>query len=229
VEQRRIVVSDVEGTLTTGETWRGVAAWLRANGRGWSYWRFFLGRVPALLAVRFGRSDRQAFRDAWVAGLAGFFRGLDGEALAELAEWVVERELWPSRRAALVAEVTAIAEHGGRVILASGTYQPVLEAFARRIGAEAVGTPLEMSDGRATGRTAGPVTTGTRKADAVRRYVAGPIPDRCYGDSAADVPMLEMAREPVAVFPDHELAAIAVERRWRIVGVPDRDPRAPAP
>ena len=36
---------------------------------------------------------------------------------------------------------------GYRLVLASGTYQPVLDAFARRIGAVGLGTPLEVRDG----------------------------------------------------------------------------------
>jgi phosphoserine phosphatase len=217
VAQRTVVVSDLEGTLTKGETWRGVAAWLAAHGRGWAYRRFVARRAPALVALRLGRVGRQDFRDAWIAGLCGCFRGLDVADVREMAEWVVDRELWPSRRAGLVTELATVVEGGGRVVLASGTYEPVLAAFARRIGAESAGTPLEMVDGCATGRTSTAVATGERKAAAVRRLLDGVPPDRAFGDSVADVPMLELAREAVAVNPDRELAAVAAQRGWRIV------------
>jgi len=42
--------------------------------------------------------------------------------------------------------------------------------------------------------------------------------DVAYGDTSADIPMLEMADHPVAVYPDEALKAVAQERSWEIFG-----------
>ena len=38
-----------------------------------------------------------------------------------------------------------------------------------------------------------------------------------YADSIYDLPVLEMVGRPVAVYPDEELAAVALERGWTVV------------
>jgi phosphoserine phosphatase len=39
-----------------------------------------------------------------------------------------------------------------------------------------------------------------------------------YTDSIVDLPVLERVGNPVAVHPDSELATLAVERGWKIIG-----------
>ncbi len=42
--------------------------------------------------------------------------------------------------------------------------------------------------------------------------------DYAYGDTLMDVPLLEHADHPVAVYPDAKLRALAQERGWEIIG-----------
>jgi len=42
--------------------------------------------------------------------------------------------------------------------------------------------------------------------------------DVAYGDTMMDIPLLEHADHPVAVYPDAELKSIALERKWEIIG-----------
>jgi len=118
-----IVAADLEGTCTSGETWRGVGRWLAANGRGGRYRRFLAPRLAVLPLVRIGLVGRQAFRDRWIRDLARLLDGLTPSELAALAEEVVEEELWPKRRTSVLDELEAAATSGRRVVIASGTYQ----------------------------------------------------------------------------------------------------------
>ncbi len=203
-----VVATDLEGTCTAGETWRGVGRWLAAHGRGGRYRRFLVPRVAAIPLVRLGLIERQAFRNRWIRDLVRLLDGLSAAELAALAEEVVETELWPKR------------------LIATGTYEPVLAAFAARLpGGPAgpvggLGTPLEIRDGRTTGRTAGPIGTGELKAARVRAFAGGARVVAAYGDSLADVPLLELADEAVAVAPDGELRPVALARGWRILDAP---------
>jgi len=42
--------------------------------------------------------------------------------------------------------------------------------------------------------------------------------DFAYGDTMLDVPMLEHADHPVAVYPDAKLKKVALEKGWEIIG-----------
>ena len=226
-----LVAADLEGTCTSGETWRAVARWLVENGRRGRYRRFVGPRLAALPLVRLGLIPRQAFRDRWIRDLAGLMDGLTQDELDAVALQVVEDELWPKRRVAVVEALEAAAVNGARVVIASGTYQPMLAEFAARLtGGPAgpvigLGTPLEMAGGRTTGRLARRVGTGSLKADRVAALAAGAPVRTAFGDSLADVPMLELAREAVAVSPDRALRALAAARGWRIID----DPAGPPP
>ncbi len=206
-------VFDLEGTLTAGETWKGLARYLKTHGKKAAYDRFFALHLPGALLAKAGLLPKRWYQNVWMKNLAGLFRGLDEAALREVAEWVVEEELWPVRKERVLARLFDHLDRGHRVVLASGTYQPVLEAFARRLapGVEALGTPLELREGRASGRLAGPVNVGRVKAERVRALLGGP-PDFAYGDTLADLPLLLSARHPTVVDPDPRLRAEAARR-----------------
>ena len=227
-----LVVADLEGTCTAGETWRGVGSWLVANGRRGRYRRFLAPRMAAIPLVRVGLISRQAFRDRWIADLAALLDDLGADELARVAEEVVDGHLWPGRRVAVIAELESAAAAGARVAIATGTYQPVLDAFIARLVAgpagpiAGLGTALEVAGGRTTGRLVGRIGTGSRKARRVRSWAGEERLAAAYGDSLADVPLLEMANAPVAVAPDAELRPLAVARGWRILDDVETGPRA---
>ncbi len=221
-----IIASDLEGTLTTGATWRGFGRYVRKHGRALPGTLFLVSRLPGVPLARAGLIDKRAYQVAWIADEIRLLRGATHEQIEQMGEWVVEHEMWPRRREDVLAELEARRREGARIVIVSGTYQPIADAFARRIGAEAIGTPLLFEDGRGslakpdfTGRLASPLVTLELKVQALTALLGdGVRPDAAYGDTLPDLPMLEMSAEPVAVYPDAKLRAVAVERGWRIVG-----------
>jgi len=209
---------DVEGTLTTGETWKGVGRWLVENGHKTAYRRFFNSHLAGALLAKAGLINKRRYQNKWMRDLARLFAGLPCERVEEMAGWVVESELWPNRREDVLAELRAGLESGARIVLASGTYEPVLKAFAAAIDprVEVLGTPLVCRGGRASGELAGPINVGQEKARRVHEHLAG-NPERAYGDTYPDHYLLESAAAPVAVYPDARLRKLARERGWRIL------------
>ena len=219
-----VVVSDMDGTLTTAETWRGVLDWIRGNRPSGAARRFVTLRLPIVMVARLGVVNKERFRARWLSDMARLLAGASTHELAAMGEWVVEHHLWPARRLAAIEAVAASMERArtvhptARLVLATGGYQPVGDAFARRIGADLVlGTPLELHDGRATGRLAAPVQSGEQKAAAVGAAAAGRGVLVAFGDTAADVPMLNLAERAVAVAPDVPLRAAAQRAGWQII------------
>ena len=54
-----LVVSDLEGTLTAGASWRGIRAYFREFRSCWTYDRFLLGWLPRYLLVKMGLLPRK--------------------------------------------------------------------------------------------------------------------------------------------------------------------------
>ncbi len=219
-----VIVSDMDGTLSTAETWRGVLAWIRAYHDSPAARRFVQVRLPLVALAKAGLYEKEAFRARWVREQAKLLRGLPADDLAVMGAWVVEHHLWPARRqpaldalAAAVRESRA-ADPGTEVVLATGAYQPIGDAFAHRIGASVVlGTPLQLQDGVTTGALAAPTQSGEQKAAAVRALAGGRVVLTAFGDTGADVPLLELAKRPVAVAPDRGLRRTALDRGWEIL------------
>ena len=117
-----------------------------------------------------------------------------------------------------------VAEHrdaGRRVVLVTGSLDFIVEPLARRVGAsDVLAARLVESDGRFTGELDGRPLSGTRKADLMREYATQKGVDlassHAYGDSVADLPMLEVVGFPHVVNPDRRLTALAAARGWPV-------------
>jgi phosphoserine phosphatase len=213
-----IIASDLEGTLTTGYSWKGYGNYLRAHGRGLAYHAYYARTLPAGLLARTGITDLRAYQHRWLDGLLGLFKGQTSEAFKAITQWVVEQEMWSKRRVDVIAILEQHVRDGHRVILTSGGYTPVVEAFAARMGiSEFIATPIVEVEGYLTGQVSGSYNTGTQKAENLRAYLDGSALDVAYGDTLPDVPMLELCRSPVAVYPEPQLARVARDRGWRIM------------
>ena len=221
---RPIVVSDMDGTLTTAETWRGVHQWIRANYPSAAASRFITVRLPLVFLARSGLMNKERFRARWLEDQTKLLRGLPAEQLAVMGEWVVEHLLWPARRVEAITAVQATLATAQAIdpttelVLATGGYQPIAAAFARRLRATiALGTPFEVVDGIATGKLAAPTQSGEEKAAAVRAAAAGGAILAAFGDTAADIPLLRLAERPVVVAPDRALQRVALAEGWESI------------
>src|SRR5690242_9048798 len=88
-----LVVSDMDGTLATVDTWRGVHAWILANHRSRDAERFVRGRLPSIVMARvFGR-DPEGFRARWQEDQLRLLTGLGASRIDDLAAFVVDEHL----------------------------------------------------------------------------------------------------------------------------------------
>jgi phosphoserine phosphatase len=99
--------------------------------------------------------------------------------------------------------------------------EPIIEPFARRIGAQTIGTPVEYVNGNV--RVAGNLVSQERKIEKVLSQLGVDRVDFAYGDTEQDIPLLEHAEHPVAVYPDEKLKATALTRGWEILGSREPD------
>jgi len=222
---RPIVVSDMDGTLTTAETWRGVHEWILANATSAAARRFIAVRLPIVFLARSGLMNKERFRARWLEDQTRLLRGTPNDQLTAMGEWVVEHHLWPARRVEAITAVQAAhaaaraTDPSAELVLATGGYQPIAAAFAKKLGATiALGTPFEVLNGIATGKLAAPTQSGIEKARATQACAAGGRILAAFGDTAADIPLLKLAERAVAVAPDSALALEAARLGWERLG-----------
>ena len=217
------VVSDLEGTLTTGETWRALGREAARRIGRVRYLAFALRRLPRMAWVLAGHGSKRAFQDEWLEGLARCFAGVDETEFEAAAVRAVDAELWPKRRHDVIAALRVHLASGEPLVIASGSLQPLVTAFALRLGeatghgVQALGTPLERVGGRLTGRIAGRICAGEEKARRVHELLGSERLAVAYGDTGADVPLLLLADAPVAAYPDETLRRTAAELGWAVL------------
>ena len=162
-----IIVTDLDGTLTTGSSWQGFRNYFKKTYSALAYKLFLIRFLPHFPLMKLGLLDRKKTMTAWLQGEIGLMRGLPASEINAMAEWVVFNEMWPKGRADVLKELERKRLAGAQIVVVSGAYQPMVEAFARKIKAKAIGTQLRYEDGKLQGIER-PVNSCQRKAEKVR-------------------------------------------------------------
>lgn len=211
-----IVVSDMMGTLTTGSPVIGLVDWVRHNQSRMQARLYMASIMPKYLLAKRGLIDWQKWGQDLMINSLKMVKNATPEKMQLVGEWAVEHNLWEKRREDVIARLMDHKSKGAQVYIASSVVEPLIEPFAARIGAQTIGTPVEYANGHV--RVAGELVAQERKIEQVLRRLGVERVDFAYGDTIQDVPLLEHADHPVAVYADEKLRAAALERGWEIMG-----------
>ena len=216
-----IVVSDMMGTLTTGSPVLGLVDWVRHNQSRMQARLYMASIMPSYFIAKRGWIDWQKWAQGLMVNSLKMVKEATPEKMKAVGEWTVEHDLWKKRRNDVIARLKGHAAQGAQVYIASSVVEPIIEPFANRVGAQTIGTPVEYTNGHV--RVAGDLVTQERKIEQVLSRLGVERVDFAYGDTAQDIPLLEHANHPVAVYPDEKLKAVALERGWEILGSREDD------
>jgi phosphoserine phosphatase len=216
-----IVISDMMGTLTTGSPVLGLVDWVRHNQSKMQAQLYMLSIMPSYFVAKRGWIDWQRWAQGLMVNSLNMVKNATPEKMKAVGEWAVEHDLWQKRREDVIARLKEHATQGAQVYIASSVIEPIIEPFAKRIGAQTIGTPVEYADGYV--RVSGDLVAQERKIEQVLNRLGVERVDFAYGDTAQDVPLLEHADHPVAVYPDDALKAVAQARGWEIFGSRESD------
>jgi len=211
-----IVISDMMGTLTTGSPFIGLVDWVRHNHSKFRANVYMASIMPSYALAKAGLKDWQTWGQKLMLDSLAYIKNADEEKVRHASEWVVEHNLWKKRREDVVARLIKHREDGAQVYIASSAIEPFIEPFAQRIGAQAIGTPTEIVNGRL--RAVGELAANEKKIEQVLSRLNVERVDVAYGDTILDVPLLEHADHPVVVYPEAKLKTVALERGWEIIG-----------
>ena len=213
-----IVASDLNGTLTTGSPILAVAKWAEINQSPFRPLLFKYRVLFSWLQVKAGWKDIDVWADKTMRDVLKIIQAPDEKILQSVMSFVVEYELWPKRREQAISLIKEYHQAGAEIIIVSAAYEPVVDYFSKKIGEEritAIGTPVYLSEQGLS--LAERLTTREMKINQVKSIIGSNTLDIALGDTVTDIPMLQQARQPIAVFPDHELRLTAQERGWQIL------------
>jgi HAD superfamily phosphoserine phosphatase-like hydrolase len=213
-----IVASDLNGTLTTGSPIFPLATWAENNSEGLRPKAFKVRLIVSYLWVKLGFVDTHTWADKYLRKSLNMISSPTPERLDQAMAFIVENELWPKRKHEAVNFLKELHDQGAEIILVSAAFEPAVDHFGKKISLNNVtgmGTPVIFQDGKLS--LADKLTIRERKRERLREKLGTRKLDYALGDSIADLPMLEAARNTVAVTPDKQLRKIALERDWRII------------
>jgi len=216
-----IVISDMMGTLTTGSPVLGLVDWVRHNQSSMQARFYMVSIMPSYFIAKRGWIDWQKWAQGLMVNSLKMVKDATPEKMKVVGEWTVEHDLWKKRRNDVIARLKGHAAQGAQVYIASSVVEPIIEPFAKRVGAQTIGTPVEYTNGHV--RVAGDLVAQERKIEQVLSRLGVDRVDFAYGDTAQDIPLLEHANHPVAVYPDEKLNAVALARGWEILGSREDD------
>ncbi len=123
----------------------------------------------------------------------------------------------------MIDEVHAHQDAGRPAFIVSAAGNGLVGLLAQVLGFEGgIGTRYEVTpDGILTGKIQEPFIYGEGKVAAMRGFATEhgiELEDSwAYSDAVSDLPMLRSVGNPVAVNPDAELRAIALQEGWRVM------------
>lgn len=151
-----------------------------------------------------------------------FIGGHDVKEIYTIAQSVYDEFVSP----ALIQGTIDIAKQhlaeGTEVWLVTAAPEDMAKLISDRLGfTGALGTKVEIENGKYVGKLNGQILHGVEKARAVRELAAerGFSLNNChaYSDSASDFPLLQSVGTPHAINPDARLRIKALAENWEII------------
>ncbi len=155
------------------------------------------------------------------------FRNFSASDANDIMQNLYFEELRPILRPGALEALEAHRAAGCELIVVSASFEPIISAFCEDLNIpHHICTQMEIVDGSYTGETLGVPPESEQKfiqfvAWADAKFGAGNWElTHAYGDHFSDVPLLEIAQNPIAIDPDRRLDGIAKERGWQVFDWP---------
>lgn len=210
---------DVDGTLVKSNIVHSYAFFARNPGRPVDALKRTLGlfgSIPLLYAADV--YDRKAFNELFYLN----YKGLSLDRIRALSEEHFDAIWRPNLLKDGVTLVEQCRRAGCRIVLVSGSLEPLLAPLARTLKVDDfVGNRLEIIGDTCTGKLMAPIVAGAYKARWIRDYARTHDLDLersfAYSDSYSDFPMLAVVGRPSVINPDMQLKAAAKSQQWPIL------------
>jgi HAD superfamily hydrolase (TIGR01490 family) len=211
-----LAIFDVEGVVLDS-TVAHFYAWLRTRDMPefdklvWT--AGIAARVPGWIM-----EDRRS-RTAFNRNFYRLYKDLPSRELRQQAKEALPDFIQPRIQHEAIRRIREHKRRGDKVILLTGALDFLVEPL-QHLGDELIAARLVERVGRFTGELAEPPLTADGRASVAAGLAADHGIDladcHAYGDSLADLPMLELVGHPHPINPDFRLSREARRRRWPI-------------
>ncbi|MDA3949975.1 MAG: HAD-IB family hydrolase [Spirochaeta sp.] len=214
LKRAQVHIFDVDHTLTRHSTGR---RFVQVGHRAGLFPTAYLLSLPFFyLRYRMGKLGLQHITRE-IKPITGCHREELAAVAADAWQQYIRADLYPAAE----RYIAACREGGAAIILASTSFDIILQPLAAAVGAdETISSILEFRDDRATGWLEGGPCYAEQKArrlaETLERRDIPPAACAFYSDSFHDLPSLDLVGFPVAVHPDPVLRRVAHRRAWPI-------------
>jgi HAD superfamily hydrolase (TIGR01490 family) len=218
-------VFDLDGTLFTGHFWYGIVKHhLENRVKLPQTIAYLVTHYPLWIGYKINALSEDTFKTRWGEDLAALVKGFSEDDITKLYGWIDEKYLANRLRPDTLELLRHHSRQGHATFILSGSFQGFLETVNGRLGADyVIGTELEITGSRFSGRVKKPMCFGKHKVSLLKKFINDKNLDIdfaasfAYADSATDVSVLESVGNPVASYPDVVLLKIAREKGWKII------------
>lgn len=212
----KLAIFDIDGTFVRGDSFKWFC-WFALRENGIRLRRLF-GLALGAFMYLVGRLDVASFKISLAKEL---LRNDDGARLTAMTHDFLERLLLKRVHAAAVDRLRWHKQENHTIVFLSASPDLYLNQLENRFGVDSlICTKFLDKDGIFNGEIYGANCKGEEKRRRLLEEYPGSEIDwdqsYGYGNSAEDVPFLELLGNAVAVNPDAKLKKIAVQRNWAI-------------
>lgn len=216
-----LAIFDFDGTLLAADTVPAMSKeWIRQKKSKSTIIFLYVSIIPTFIKYKLGLISREAFKNIAFDKFNLIWRGM---TQAEVNEFL--HKAYPSLKASfdslVLKEIETAQQQNFHCVLLSGSYTELLRIVGNDLGFDTViGAELAFRDGLFYPQGV-PFIDGKKKVTLLLEVFDDKNIDwegsRCFADSIADIGVMQLVGEPVAVNPDPGLLSFALNNQWKII------------
>ena len=164
---------DLDGTLSRGGVWNGFFKYHLTHKKKRAWILTFLVTHSALwLLSKCKLYSGEKCRVKWMEDLSGLFKGANNEEALDVFHWVSDNYVLTSLRSDVIEFLNQHKKSGDIVIIVSAAYSELVKIVGQRLDVpNAIGTKLEVIDGKYTGKIVQPPCFSENKAKLLKEFI----------------------------------------------------------
>lgn len=221
-DSMKVAIFDFDGTIYKHETYTLMMDHVKHHPiYGTMYKTFYSSIVPPYLGYKLRVYPEAKMKFSLTQKYLNIFAGKTIDEVEEYFGEIAEK-MTGDFNPLVIERMKQHKQNGDYIMVVSGAYQPLLEmALAGLPVDKIIGTEIPVQDNYINPETSIDHVQAERKSELILESLQDKTIDwdcsYAYGDSTADLPVLEMVGHPVAVCPDVALQDIVNKKDWTIV------------
>jgi HAD superfamily hydrolase (TIGR01490 family) len=218
----KLAIFDFDGTLLTKDTLPCLGKeWIRQKRSLFRYILVYLYIIPALVSYKMRIINREEFKNLAFDRFNLIFKGMSRTQISEFFQnaYPYIKKLFNTT---VINEIETAQKQGYHCVLLSGAYADLLRIVAKDLGFDTVIAAELAFNNDIFDHKDTPFITGKKKLALLQNTFAGKNVDwqnsKCFADSMADIELMQLVGNPVAINPDVGLLSYALDNHWEIAG-----------